>query len=73
MFCAYDFLIVGILIVFADRKIEPIPVLLQDLIESLMSKQVFPVKPDSCMIDIFNEVASDYIFPAVMFFSLHKY
>nr|GMD20957.1 RNA demethylase ALKBH10B-like isoform X2 [Ipomoea batatas] len=37
------------------RKIEPIPVLLQDLIESLMSKQVFPVKPDSCMIDIFNE------------------
>nr|GMD15438.1 RNA demethylase ALKBH10B isoform X2 [Ipomoea batatas] len=38
-----------------DRKIEPIPVLLQDLIESLMSKQVFPVKPDSCMIDIFNE------------------
>ncbi|XP_019171318.1 PREDICTED: uncharacterized protein LOC109166877 [Ipomoea nil] len=38
-----------------DRKIEPIPALLQDLIESLMSKQVFSVKPDSCMIDIFNE------------------
>lgn len=62
--CAYDFLIV-----FADRKIEPIPGLLQDLIDSLMSKQVFPVKPDSCMIDIFNEVASDYISSSSNFFS----
>lgn len=38
-----------------DRKIEPIPVLLQDIIDSLTSKNVFSVKPDSCMIDIFNE------------------
>ncbi|RAL48058.1 hypothetical protein DM860_017849 [Cuscuta australis] len=38
-----------------DRKIEPIPVLLQDIIDSLTSKHVFSVKPDSCMIDIFNE------------------
>ncbi|XP_057961287.1 RNA demethylase ALKBH10B [Malania oleifera] len=38
-----------------DRKIEPIPVLLQDVIECLSSTQVMTVKPDSCIIDFFDE------------------
>ncbi|KVH96381.1 hypothetical protein Ccrd_001535 [Cynara cardunculus var. scolymus] len=39
-----------------DRRIEPIPSLFQDVIEGLMAMQVLTVKPDSCIIDIFNEV-----------------
>ncbi|KAK3040703.1 hypothetical protein RJ639_027993 [Escallonia herrerae] len=38
-----------------DRRMEPIPGLLQDVIERLMSLQIVTVKPDSCVIDIFNE------------------
>ncbi|MCL7044463.1 hypothetical protein MKW94_005967 [Papaver nudicaule] len=38
-----------------DRKIEPIPDVLQDVIERLVQAQVLNVKPDSCMIDYFNE------------------
>ncbi|CAA3031679.1 Hypothetical predicted protein [Olea europaea subsp. europaea] len=38
-----------------DRKTEPIPVLLEDVIERLLTMQVVSVKPDSCIIDIFNE------------------
>ncbi|XP_028106160.1 RNA demethylase ALKBH10B-like isoform X1 [Camellia sinensis] len=40
---------------FADRKMESIPGLLQDVIERLVGMQVMTVKPDSCIIDIFNE------------------
>lgn len=39
-----------------DGKVEAIPNLLQDILESLVSLQVTPVKPDSCIIDFFNEV-----------------
>lgn len=38
-----------------DRRIEPIPSLLQDVIERLRAMQVVNVKPDSCIIDIYNE------------------
>ncbi|CAI9296613.1 unnamed protein product [Lactuca saligna] len=38
-----------------DRKIEPIPSLFQDFIERLMAMQILTVKPDSCIIDIYNE------------------
>ncbi|XP_059649805.1 RNA demethylase ALKBH10B [Cornus florida] len=38
-----------------DRRIEPIPGLLQDIIDRLVSMQAITVKPDSCVIDIFNE------------------
>ncbi|CAL5354618.1 unnamed protein product [Camellia sinensis] len=38
-----------------DRKMESIPGLLQDVIERLVGMQVMTVKPDSCIIDIFNE------------------
>ncbi|KAH6773941.1 hypothetical protein C2S51_012345, partial [Perilla frutescens var. frutescens] len=38
-----------------DPKIEPIPVLLQDVIERLLTENVVSVKPDSAIIDIFNE------------------
>ncbi|KAI3729724.1 hypothetical protein L6452_18388 [Arctium lappa] len=38
-----------------DRRIEPIPSLFEDVIEGLMAMQVLTVKPDSCIIDIFNE------------------
>ncbi|KAL3830701.1 hypothetical protein ACJIZ3_019503 [Penstemon smallii] len=38
-----------------DLKIEPIPALLQDVIERLLTAQVVSTKPDSCIIDIFNE------------------
>ncbi|KAF8407562.1 hypothetical protein HHK36_006696 [Tetracentron sinense] len=36
-------------------KIEAIPGLLQDVIERLVHMQVMTVKPDSCIIDFFNE------------------
>ncbi|CAA2999956.1 Hypothetical predicted protein [Olea europaea subsp. europaea] len=38
-----------------DRKTEPIPALLEDVIHRLLTMQVVSVKPDSCIIDIFNE------------------
>ncbi|CAH9106119.1 unnamed protein product [Cuscuta epithymum] len=44
-----------------EKKVDTIPVLLQEVIDSLASKQVVPIKPDSCMIDIFNE--GDYSQP----------
>lgn len=44
---------------FADPKIEPIPVVLQDVIERLLTEQVVSIKPDSAIIDIFNEVSHD--------------
>jgi hypothetical protein len=39
-----------------DRRIEPIPSALSDIIERLVSKQIIPVKPDACIIDFFSEV-----------------
>ncbi|KAI3976426.1 hypothetical protein MKX01_008284 [Papaver californicum] len=36
-------------------KIEPIPDMLQEVIERLVQAQVINVKPDSCIIDYFNE------------------
>ncbi|GAB4828685.1 hypothetical protein Ancab_018350 [Ancistrocladus abbreviatus] len=38
-----------------DRKIEPIPGLLHDVIDRLVTMQVMPSKPDACIIDVFNE------------------
>lgn len=38
-----------------DRKIDLIPGLFQDVIERLLAMQVVTAKPDSCIIDIFNE------------------
>ncbi|KAD2393448.1 hypothetical protein R6Q59_012255 [Mikania micrantha] len=38
-----------------DRKIEPIPSLFQEFIERLMSMEILTLKPDSCIIDIYNE------------------
>ncbi|KAA8532418.1 hypothetical protein F0562_032444 [Nyssa sinensis] len=38
-----------------DRRTESIPGLLQDVIKRLVGMQVMTVKPDSCIIDIFNE------------------
>ncbi|XP_022978263.1 uncharacterized protein LOC111478296 isoform X1 [Cucurbita maxima] len=38
-----------------DRRIESIPSLLQDLIDCLVWEQVMTVKPDSCIIDFYNE------------------
>ncbi|KAL5553327.1 hypothetical protein UlMin_040728 [Ulmus minor] len=38
-----------------DRKTEAIPPLLQDVIDRLVGMQIFPMKPDSCIIDFFNE------------------
>ncbi|KAK1277918.1 hypothetical protein QJS04_geneDACA017198 [Acorus gramineus] len=37
------------------RKLEPIPILLQDIIDRLLNSQVMSVKPDSCIIDFYNE------------------
>lgn len=44
---------------FADHKPESIPALLHDVIERLLNVQAISVKPDSCVVDIFNEVAPD--------------
>lgn len=38
-----------------DWRVEPIPDLLQSLIDRLISMQLTPTKPDSCIIDIYNE------------------
>ncbi|PON60835.1 Alpha-ketoglutarate-dependent dioxygenase AlkB-like [Parasponia andersonii] len=38
-----------------DRRIEAIPPLLQGVIERLLAMQVTTVKPDSCIIDFYNE------------------
>ncbi|XP_076956033.1 RNA demethylase ALKBH10B-like [Bidens hawaiensis] len=38
-----------------DRKIEPIPSLFQEFIERLMTMEILKVKPDFCVIDIYNE------------------
>lgn len=43
---------------YVDRKIEPIPSLLQDVIDRLVGMHVMTVKPDSCIIDVYNEVAN---------------
>ncbi|XP_010241461.1 PREDICTED: uncharacterized protein LOC104586031 [Nelumbo nucifera] len=40
---------------FKDCKMEPIPGLLQDVIDHLVHLQVMTMKPDSCIIDFFNE------------------
>ncbi|KAL8157658.1 RNA demethylase ALKBH10B isoform X2 [Apium graveolens] len=40
---------------FKDRRIEPIPGLMQDVIERLSALQVITVQPDCCIIDFFNE------------------
>ncbi|KAK8564568.1 hypothetical protein V6N13_005213 [Hibiscus sabdariffa] len=39
----------------AYRKTEAIPALLQDAIERLVDLQVVTAKPDSCIIDVYNE------------------
>ncbi|XP_073059529.1 RNA demethylase ALKBH10B isoform X2 [Primulina eburnea] len=46
-----------------DPKAEPIPDLLHDVIERLLNVHAFSVKPDSCVIDIFNE--GDYSQPRI--------
>ncbi|GMJ08161.1 hypothetical protein like AT1G14710 [Hibiscus trionum] len=38
-----------------DRRMEAIPALLQDAIERLVDLQVMTAKPDSCIIDVYNE------------------
>ncbi|PPR97333.1 hypothetical protein GOBAR_AA23337 [Gossypium barbadense] len=40
---------------FVDRRIEAIPALLQDAIDRLVDSQVMTAKPDSCVIDVYNE------------------
>lgn len=47
---------------FTDRRIEPIPGLLQDVIDRLVGMQVMTAKPDSCIVDIFNEVCSPCLY-----------
>lgn len=38
-----------------ERKVEPIPQLLQDVFNRLVQLQVLPASPDFCVIDFFNE------------------
>ncbi|KAJ6431628.1 hypothetical protein OIU84_019001 [Salix udensis] len=38
-----------------DQRVESIPAMLQEVIERLVGMQVMTVKPDSCIIDIYNE------------------
>ncbi|KAF3793781.1 hypothetical protein EJ110_NYTH01934 [Nymphaea thermarum] len=38
-----------------DRKVEQMPSALQDIADRLIQSQVMNVKPDSCIIDFFNE------------------
>ncbi|MCD7449248.1 hypothetical protein HAX54_050686 [Datura stramonium] len=43
------------ILTYKDRKTEAIPGLFQDVIDRLSAMQVLSVKPDACVIDIFNE------------------
>ncbi|KAG6654617.1 hypothetical protein CIPAW_05G158500 [Carya illinoinensis] len=49
-----------------DQKIESIPPLLQDVIERLVGMQIMTSKPDSCIIDFYNEGdhSQPHMFPA---------
>ncbi|KAJ7974774.1 Oxidoreductase, 2OG-Fe(II) oxygenase family protein [Quillaja saponaria] len=38
-----------------ERKIESIPVFIQDIVDDLAAKQILTVKPDACIIDFYNE------------------
>ncbi|KAJ9153000.1 hypothetical protein P3X46_026495 [Hevea brasiliensis] len=38
-----------------DRRVESIPTMLQDVIDGFVSKQIITMKPDACIIDIYNE------------------
>ncbi|KAK7319156.1 hypothetical protein RJT34_03874 [Clitoria ternatea] len=38
-----------------DMNVESIPSLFQDIIERMVSSQVMTVKPDSCIVDFYNE------------------
>ncbi|XP_068664060.1 RNA demethylase ALKBH10B-like isoform X2 [Aristolochia californica] len=40
---------------YKDRKLEAIPNLLQDVIDRLLQLQIVSMKPNSCIIDFFNE------------------
>lgn len=46
------------LVNFTDRRIESIPSLIQDLIDRIVAEQMMTVKPDSCIVDFYNEVAN---------------
>ncbi|TXG57129.1 hypothetical protein EZV62_018442 [Acer yangbiense] len=39
----------------SNRRIESIPALLQDVIDRLVGMQIMTTKPDSCIIDVYNE------------------
>lgn len=41
----------------SERRIEPIPGLLQDVIDRFIALQVITVEPDCCIVDFFNEVS----------------
>jgi len=41
-----------------EKNIESMPSLLQDIIERMTASQVMTVKPDACIVDFYNEVAS---------------
>ncbi|XP_039043924.1 RNA demethylase ALKBH10B-like [Hibiscus syriacus] len=44
-----------------DRRMEAIPTLLQDVIERLVDLQVMTAKPNSCIVDVYNE--GDHLLP----------
>ena len=46
----------------ADKNVEPIPSLFQDIIERMISSQVMTVKPDACIVDFYNEVDALFCF-----------
>lgn len=47
---------VSLLNVNLETRVEAIPGLLHDLFDRLSHQEIIPLKPDYCVIDIFNEV-----------------
>jgi hypothetical protein len=45
-----------------DKNVESMPSLFQDIIERMAASQVMSVKPDACIVDFYNEVASCMFF-----------
>jgi hypothetical protein len=45
-----------------DKNFESIPSLFQDIVERMAASKVMTVKPDACIVDFYNEVASFMFF-----------
>lgn len=53
---------------FSDRRMETIPALLQEVTERIVGMNIMTMKPNSCIIDFYNEVTL-YFFSSLKFWA----